>query len=260
MCVVLILKLQWQQSLLWWKCEFPYPGHWPWAGSEWWGGGSKRAVAQRGVSETYNCQVLWALWWRKATGKMGRAGEAVALLGVTQQCKAQQFSPEIVPLATENQHPWLCMSGFAHLWWFVDGFPLRVSKFSFFSWHSNFLASLFSPECENSCILDVLTCIVMIFSQCLWINDIPQVCLCFHSITNHLQERLCWLKQQSSGGSCVLLMHWIYWRTMVLWVQKAQAPPVIQVPILQMGPVCSHWGLHPDQAFGYTQIRSNQKA
>lgn len=142
-------------------------------------------------------------------------------------------------------------------WWFS---PQSKQIQLFFFSLSDFLASLFSPECENSCILDVLTCIVMIFSQCLWINDIPQVCLCFHSITNHLQERLCWLKQQSSGGSRVLLMHWIYWITMVLWVQKAQAPPVIQVPILKMGPVCSHWGLHPDQAFGYTQIRSNQKA
>lgn len=46
---------------------------------------------------------------------MGRAGEAVAPLGVTQECKAQQFSPEVVPLVIGNQYPGLCMSGSAHL-------------------------------------------------------------------------------------------------------------------------------------------------
>lgn len=41
--------------------------------------------------------------------------------------------------------------------------------------------------------------------QVFMISDIPQVCLHFHSITNHLQESLCCLKQQSSGGNNVLL-------------------------------------------------------
>lgn len=99
----------------------------PWAGSERWGGSTKRAVAQRGVSETHNCQVLWELWCRKATGEMGRAGEAP--VGVTQQCKAQQFSPGVVLCSQE-----ISIQGYACLGLPICGellmvSPLRVSKY-----------------------------------------------------------------------------------------------------------------------------------
>lgn len=81
----------------------------------------------------------------KPEARLGRAGEAVAPPG----CEAAVRSTAVLTcslyICSRKQDPGQRTSDFTRLRWFVDGFPPRVSKYSFFPL-SEYLDRLLSPK------------------------------------------------------------------------------------------------------------------